>query len=53
MDKTQKGGYYEVTWDGREGEGREVGSGIYLYQLRVQTQKGGVAQKTRKMVFIR
>jgi len=53
VNKKQKGGYYEVSWDGRDGMGREVGSGIYFYQLRVQTQKGGVAHKTRKMLLLR
>jgi len=53
VDRKQKGGRYEVSWDGKDKEGREVGSGIYFYQLRVQGQKGGVAQKTKKMVLIR
>ncbi len=53
VDKLQKGGRYEVTWDGKDEEGREVGSGVYFCQLRVQTQKGGVAQKTRKLLLIR
>jgi len=53
VDKLQKGGRYEVSWDGKDERGREVGSGIYFYQLRVQSQKGGVAQKTRKLLLIR
>jgi len=53
VNKRQKGGRYEVSWDGRDEQGREVGSGIYFYQLMVRTQKGGVAQKTKKMLLIR
>ncbi len=53
VNRRQRGGYYRVTWDGKDEEGREVGSGVYFCQLRVQTQKGGVAQKTRKLLLIR
>jgi len=53
VDKPQKGGHYEVTWDGKDNVGREVGSGIYFYQLRMETQKGGVAQKAKKLLLIR
>ena len=53
VDKPERGGKYEVSWDGKDEEGREVGSGIYFYQLRVQGQKRGVAQKTRMMLLIR
>jgi len=53
VNRRQRGGYYRVTWDGKDGLGKQVGSGIYFYQLRVQGQKGGVAQKTKKMVLIR
>ena len=27
-------GTYEYGWDGRDGQGRPVGSGVYLYRLR-------------------
>jgi len=53
VNKKQKGGRYEVSWDGKDGGGGEVGSGIYFYQLMVRTQKGGVAQKTRKLLLLR
>jgi len=43
---------YEVSWDGRDEEGREVGSGIYLCRLEVKGDRlKGV--KTRKMLFAR
>jgi len=34
VDKTMEAGYYEIVWDGRTGDGREVSSGFYFYQLR-------------------
>jgi len=53
VNRRQRPGYYSVTWEGDDNEGKEVGSGIYFYQLRVQSQKGGVAQKTKKLLLIR
>ncbi len=38
-------GEHRLTWDGRDGQGRPVASGVYLYQLRV-----GEQLRTRKMV---
>ncbi len=38
-------GEHRLTWDGRDGQGRPVASGAYLYQLRVGDQL-----HTRKMV---
>ena len=38
-------GEHRLTWDGRDGQGRPVASGAYLYQLRVGDQL-----LTRKMV---
>ena len=38
-------GEHRLTWDGRDGQGRPVASGAYLYQLRVNEQI-----RTRKMV---
>jgi hypothetical protein len=44
----QSAGPHRVIWDGRDADGRQVSSGIYLYRLRA----GGFDQ-TRKMVLIR
>ncbi|MCB0276290.1 MAG: choice-of-anchor B family protein [Calditrichaeota bacterium] len=41
-------GRHEVSWDGRDGAGQTVESGMYFYQL--QTASG--RQMTRKMLFI-
>ncbi len=53
VDRIQDTGRYRVVWDGKDSGGREVGSGVYFYQLRVHIQKGGVYQKTRKLVLLR
>lgn len=40
-------GEHRMTWDGRDGQGRPVASGAYLYQVRM-----GEQLRTRKMVKI-
>jgi hypothetical protein len=42
-------GTYSVIWDGRDGSGREVASGVYLYRLEVE----GQSVQTRRMVLLR
>ena len=44
------GGTFRVFWDGKDGTGRSVSSGVYLYRLRVGDGKW---VKTKKMVLIR
>ena len=41
-------GYHTVRWDGKDQEGREVSSGIYLYRLRA-----GDLVSVKKMVVLR
>ncbi len=41
-------GTYRVTWDGRDGVGRGVGSGIYIYRLR-----SGNWEQRGKMVLLK
>ncbi|MEE9167847.1 MAG: M1 family aminopeptidase [Candidatus Neomarinimicrobiota bacterium] len=46
-------GHHVVSWDGRNGNGEPVASGIYICRLRVDTGGGGKTQKMRKMALIR
>ena len=48
VDEPQKSGEYEVVWDGKDDEGKDVASGIYFCKLTT-----GSYQKTRKMVLLR
>jgi hypothetical protein len=48
VDGRQNPGVYSVVWDGRNAQGQDVGSGIYLYMLRV-----GDRVFSRKMVLLR
>lgn len=42
-------GRYTVTWDGRNGQGVAVASGVYLYRLATST---GFSQ-TRRMALVK
>ena len=48
VDGEEGPGYKSVFWDGRDGEGREVSSGVYLYRL-----KAGKFEAVRKMVILK
>ncbi len=44
----QQAGYYRLHWDGRDDEGRPLGSGVYLYRLVT-----GESVMTRKLTLLR
>jgi hypothetical protein len=46
VDAHRPGGNHTVTWDGRDDRGRQVGSGVYFYQL--QTEE---STSVKKMIF--
>ncbi len=47
-DRVQQGGDYTVSWDGTDGSGRRLSSGVYFYRLRA-----GSFTATRKMVMLK
>jgi len=47
-------GYHRVVWDGMDGNGRAMGSGIYLYRLEAASADGGQRfGQTRAMTLLR
>lgn len=48
VNENKKTGSYEVVWDGRDGQGRQVANGVYLYRL--VTEEGSL---TGKMTVVR
>ena len=48
IDEKKKPGQYKVTWDGRDGKGKEVSSGVYFYIL-----KSGDFHSVKKLVLIK
>lgn len=47
-DRVQGPGEYSISWDGRDDNGRMVGSGIYLYRL----SSGGLSA-TKRLILLR
>ena len=48
VDEVREAGTHVARWDGRDEEGREVATGVYLYRLTA-----GSYQRTRRLVLLR
>ena len=48
-----KFGNNEVEWDGQDGQGAEVGNGLYLYKIVAETGAGKTIEAVGKMVLMR
>jgi uncharacterized protein (DUF362 family) len=48
LDNIEEAGVYEIRWDGKDGWGRDLPSGVYLYQIRT----GGFLH-AKKMTLLR
>jgi hypothetical protein len=48
VDEEKAPGNYKAIWDGKDNSGKEVGSGIYFYQLRTEEYTA-----TKKVVLLR
>ena len=49
MEDQRSAGTYSVVWDGRDGTGRDVASGVYLVRLKVE----GAVVQAKRMVLLR
>ena len=49
IDGSRQAGSYTLHWDGRDGDGLELASGVYVYRLR----SGGQFVQTRRMALVR
>ena len=52
LDEHRDRGSHQVRWDGRDGAGRRVASGVYLVRLRIDTPEGAV-DETRRVTLLR
>jgi len=50
VNGVRSAGTYTLRWDGRDDDGRELASGVYLYRLRTGD---GQQVETRKLVLVR
>jgi len=48
VQATQEAGRYEVVWNGRDDQGRQLSTGFYLFRL-----SAGDFTMTRKMILLR
>ncbi len=48
VDRTESGGAYEAAWDGRDGTGRTVASGVYFARVSI-----GDWGETKKIAYVR
>ena len=48
IDEDKPGGVYSVTWDGEDGNGKHVSSGLYFYRL-----SSGSIEITKKMLLMK
>jgi|SaaInl4_150m_RNA_FD_contig_31_247800_length_2402_multi_4_in_0_out_0_2 hypothetical protein len=39
LNETVSAGYHERMWDGRSSDGRSVGSGVYIYEMRTSDER--------------
>jgi hypothetical protein len=57
VNRVQKPGFYHVTWNGRdrEGNGRQMASGMYIYQLVVKNKNSNkkLFSKAKKMKLVK
>ena len=49
LDENKDAANYNITWDGRNDEGRDVAAGVYLYKLR----HSGRYTSTKKMILMK
>jgi len=50
VEESREAGTYTIRWDGRDDDGRELASGVYLFRLRTSD---GKQVETRKLVLVR
>jgi flagellar hook assembly protein FlgD len=51
--KNKMAGTHTLTWQGTNGQGDRVGSGVYFYKIITRDKAGETRSATRKMILIR
>lgn len=54
VDAEQTAGYHEIAWDGRNGEGQTLSSGLYFYRIEAAPSDGGATfVDVKKMMLVK
>jgi hypothetical protein len=53
LNEYLKAGYYSTVWDGRDNQGKPVGSGVYFYRLSARSEKTDEFISAKKLILIR
>jgi immune inhibitor A len=48
VNEEKPAGEYQVTWDGKDGDGNELSAGVYFYRLKTKS-----SQETKKMILLK
>jgi hypothetical protein len=49
----KEAGVHSIVWNGKNSNGNQVASGLYLYKLEASAKEGGTVVLSRKMLLIR
>ena len=52
-DRLQKAGSYTISWNGKNTQGQDVGTGVYFYTIRVSNSGQILFQNTSKLLLLK
>ncbi|MDQ3022467.1 MAG: PQQ-dependent sugar dehydrogenase [Bacteroidota bacterium] len=53
VNTNQLPGKYQITWNGKDASGNSIASGIYFYNLILETNSGNSFSETKKMLMVK
>ena len=53
IDEELSAGFHSITWDGLDGQGNRVGSGVYFYRLEARSPGSKPFTSTMKMLLLK
>ncbi|MEO8209211.1 MAG: PQQ-dependent sugar dehydrogenase [bacterium] len=53
VNTNQLSGTYQIKWNGKDANGNNIASGIYFYNLTLQTGAGNSFSETKKMLMVK
>jgi len=53
VSKNESAGFKEISWNGKDSSGNNVGSGFYFYSILAKNGSNIIFKKTNKMLLIK